>query len=222
MPSIKAEINLHYDLRVPENLSSPAPLLIAVHGYGAHMGYMMRESKLITPDSWVIASLQGPNKFWQKTEDGKFKPVNGWLTDYEPAESVALHHDFVNKIIDKLKDESLVDPERAYLFGFSQACALNFRYAFTFPEKLAGIIGVSGGIPSDLDENPAYGAISGDALYLYGSEDEFYPNEKFNEYDGKLAGFLPNYQSIQYTATHEITQEMRNDMREWLLLRSER
>ena len=32
--SIAAEIKLYYDLFVPENLGKPAPLLIAVHGYG--------------------------------------------------------------------------------------------------------------------------------------------------------------------------------------------
>ena len=43
--SVTAEISLYYDLYVPENLSTPAPLLIAVHGYGAHKRYMMSEAK---------------------------------------------------------------------------------------------------------------------------------------------------------------------------------
>ena len=38
--SITAEIKLYYDVFVPENLTSPSPLLIAVHGYGAHKRYM--------------------------------------------------------------------------------------------------------------------------------------------------------------------------------------
>ena len=53
--SLKAEINLYYDLYIPDGADS-APLLIAVHGYGAHKRYMMREAKLIAPEHFVIAS----------------------------------------------------------------------------------------------------------------------------------------------------------------------
>src|ERR1700741_4592000 len=52
--SVKAEINLYYDLHVPDDHASPAPLLVAVHGYGAHKRYMMREAKLVAPESFVI------------------------------------------------------------------------------------------------------------------------------------------------------------------------
>ena len=41
---ITAEIKLYYDLHVPENLAAPAPMLIAIHGYGAHKRYMMRQA----------------------------------------------------------------------------------------------------------------------------------------------------------------------------------
>ena len=46
--SVKAEIDLYYDLYEPANITRPVPLLIAVHGYGAHKRYMIakRESSL--------------------------------------------------------------------------------------------------------------------------------------------------------------------------------
>ena len=40
--SLTAGVNLYYDLHVPDGIELPAPLLIAVHGYGAHKRYMMR------------------------------------------------------------------------------------------------------------------------------------------------------------------------------------
>ena len=51
----KAEINLYYDLWIPEGISDPAPLLIAVHGYGAHKRYMLREARQVAPENFVIA-----------------------------------------------------------------------------------------------------------------------------------------------------------------------
>jgi phospholipase/carboxylesterase len=215
--SVTAEIKLYYDLHIPKDAETPAPLLIAVHGYAAHKHYMMREAKLIAPENFAIVSLQAPNKFVRKTKNGEYKPVFGWLTDYKAEESVALHHKFVLDVIEKLANDEMIDKSNVFLYGFSQACALNFRFAFTNPNVLKGIIGVCGGIPSDLDENEIYQPTNAETLYIYGTKDEFYPLEKFQKFAKKLNDYLPNFQSLKYKATHEITNEMREDMREWLL-----
>ena len=182
----------------------------------------MTSSKLIAPEDFAIVSLQAPNKFFRKGKNGEFKPVFGWLTPYRPEESVALHHRFVLDVIEKLSGEGIVDESKIYLHGFSQACALNFRFAFTHPEMLQGIIGICGGIPSDLDENEKYQSTTAETLYLYGSDDEFYPLEKFQSFDQKLNKFLPNFKSRKYAATHEITEEMRADIRHWFALQNKK
>ena len=215
---VTAEISLYYDLFVPGTTGPPAPLLIAVHGYGAHKRYMMREARLIAPDNFVIASVQGPHQHFRRKDDG-YRVGFGWLTDHRPEENVRLHHDFLLNIIDKLETDELIDRKRIFLYGFSQACALNFRFALTHPDVLRGLIGVCGGIPGDIESNPAYRPFSADTLYLYGDDDEFYSEEKFTEFDEKLRQRLPNYNSIRYHAKHEITDEMRSDMKVWLASR---
>jgi predicted esterase len=212
--AMRAEIALYYDLFVPEG-ASRAALLIAVHGYGAHKRYMMREARLIAGPEFVIASLQAPHQHFRRAGEG-YRVGFGWLTDHRPDESVALHHKFVSDVIDELASRDLVDRERIFLFGFSQACALNFRFALTRGEMLRGVIGVCGGIPGDLETNPAYKPYAAETFYLYGDDDEFYTQEKFAEFDAKLSALLPNYSSKHFSAKHEITDEMRTDMREWL------
>ncbi len=91
--NLTAEIKLYYDLFVPENLPAPAPLLLAVHGYGAHKRYMMREAQLIAPAEFAVASIQAPFQHYREA-NGVFKVGFGWLTDYKSAESVALHQKF--------------------------------------------------------------------------------------------------------------------------------
>ncbi len=213
---VTAEIKLHFDLHVPDNSEGGAPLLIAVHGYAAHMDYMMREAKLIAPDDFVIASLQGPNRFWRESSTGEYKVAFGWLNDFESAESIALHHEFVLKVIADLSEKGVIDPEQVFVYGFSQSCALNFRFAFTNPDSLTGVIGVCGGIPSDLDTNEIYKPTNADVLYLYSDDDMFYPAEKFAAHEKRLREYLPNFDSKEYEAKHEITDQMRGDMREWL------
>ncbi len=213
--SVRAEINLYYDLYIPENLKQPAPLLIAVHGYGAHKRYMMREARIIAAERFVVASLQAPYQHFRQTDDG-YKIGFGWLTDYKPDESVLLHHNFVLETIEKLAGAKIIDADKIFLYGFSQACALNFRFAFNFPDLLHGVIGACGGIPSDIETNSNYIPAKADILYLYGDDDEFYPLEKFQTFENKLKNYLPNIQVNRYKAKHEITGEMREDMKIWL------
>ena len=217
--SLRAEISLYYDLYVPGSAVVPAPLLIAVHGYGAHKRYMMREARLVAPDNFVIASIQAPHPHFRRTDDG-YRVGFGWLSDERPEEHIQLHQKFILDLIGKLSADGLIDEDRVFIYGFSQACALNFRLAFTYPELLAGIIGVCGGIPGDLDTNPAYRPTPAAAFYLFGDDDEFYTQEQFAKYDEKLAEYLPNYRSEHYHAKHEITEEMRRDIRQFLVLQS--
>jgi predicted esterase len=211
-----AEIKLYYDLNVPRHVSGPIPLLIAVHGYGAHKRYMMREARMIAPKNFAIASIQGPHQHYRAGKDGGYRVGFGWVSEHKPKEYVALHHKFVLDVIAKLEKDGIADQDQVFLYGFSQACALNFRFAFTYPTKLKGVVGVCGGIPGDLDANPEYEPFSGETFYLFGDDDEFYTQEQFKKFDERLRGFLPRYRSRRYTAKHEITDQMRTDISHWL------
>lgn len=218
--SLKAEINLYYDLYIPEKYESPAPLLIAIHGYGAHKRYMMREAQLIAPENFVIVSLQAPHQHFRQTDNG-YKIGFGWLTDYKPEESVSLHHNFVLQVIEKLAENKTIDPSKVYLYGFSQSCALNFRFGFRFPEIVKGIIGVCGGIPSDLETNEKYKPFNSEVFYLYSTDDEFYPLEKYENYVRRLKNRISKLKTRKYEAKHEITDEMREDIKLWLKEKTE-
>ncbi|MBS1795162.1 MAG: hypothetical protein JSS81_14990 [Acidobacteria bacterium] len=216
---LTARINLYYDLFVPENISKPAPLLVAVHGYGAHKRYMMREAQAVAPENFAIVSIQGPHQHFRPTESG-YRIGFGWLTDYRPAESVAVHQRFILDLLEKLAGDGAIDPERVYLFGFSQACALNFRFAFTHPERVRGVVGLCGGIPGDLGTNENYRPTDADTFYLYNDDDEFYPLAKYEENAAALQEFLPNFESKLYHSKHEIIDPMRADVRHWLAARA--
>ena len=56
--SFKAEVNLYYDLHVPETAETPLPLLVVTHGYGENKRWTMRIAQDIAPEGFAIASLQ--------------------------------------------------------------------------------------------------------------------------------------------------------------------
>lgn len=218
--AIKAEVSLYYDLHSPE--STPAPLLIALHGYGANKRQMMREVKQITPDSFAIASLQGLHQHIKEPKEpgGPLRFGFGWLTNFRSEESVRLHHESLIKLIDELVRERVASPKSVFLLGFSQPCALNYRFAFTHSEYLRGVIGICGGLPGDWETSELYRPTRAAVLHLTGTRDELYPPARVKDYAQRLRLRAAEVEVRSYDAGHEIVSEMRTDVRNWLDERS--
>jgi len=217
---LAAETRLYYDLLVPR--SQPAPLLIALHGYGANKQQMMREARAIAPKSFAVASLQGPHQHLKEAKEpgGPLRFGFGWLTNFRPEESVAMHHRAVLSIIESLTAEGLIDSARIFLLGFSQSCALNYRFAFTHPNRLRGVIGISGGLPGDWETSEVYKQTEAGLFHLSGERDEFYPPSRVSDYAHQLRKRAQDVSCKSYDAGHEIVQSMRNDIYDWLKQRS--
>lgn len=222
---LTAEIKVYYDLLLPENAAArPAPLLIAIHGYAGNKRAMMREAKQVAPENFAVASLQGFHQHWrdrEQTAQNQMPKVGfAWLTNYKSEDSVAVHHRVLSDLIKSLIAENIADEQQMYLLGFSQSCALNFRFAFANPNLFKGVVGISGGIPGDWETSQVYQSINTPVFYLYGTRDEFYPLEKFEENAEKLKLRAANLQSKKYNAAHEISDQMRADIKKFLSLSS--
>jgi len=214
--SLKASINLYYDLRAGPR--SPAPLLLALHGYGANKQQMMREAQQMAPETFAIASLQGFHQHIKEPREagGPLRFGFGWLTNFRSEESVAIHHQAVVDLITTLTEEGVADPARVFLLGFSQSCALNYRFAFTHPEYLRGVVGICGGIPGDWETSGLYRQAQIDVLHLAGTRDEFYPPERVENYEKQLQARARSVVFKSYDAAHEIVPGMRSDVIQWL------
>jgi len=214
--TLAASIKLYYDLRVTS--PGPAPLLIALHGYGANKRQMMREAQQMAPEGFAIVSLQGFHQHIREPREpgGPLRFGFGWLTNFRPEESVAIHHHVLKNLVLELVNEGVADSTRIYLLGFSQSCALNYRFAFSNPELLRGVIGICGGIPGDWETNPGYHGPELDVFHLAGNRDEFYSPERVRDYEQQLATRARNVTFKSYDAAHEIVPEMREDIRQWL------
>ena len=214
--SLEARINLYYDLR--PGTTSPAPLLIALHGYGANKRQMMREAKLMAPENFAVASLQGFHQHIKEPREpgGPLRFGFGWLTNFRSEESVAIHHRAVLDLIKVLSSDGVADPSRVFLLGFSQSCALNYRFAFTHPEQLRGVVGICGGIPGDWETSSTYREANIDVLHLAGTRDEFYSPERVQDYERQLKMRARSVVFNSYDAAHEIVPEMRPCVVQWL------
>ncbi|MBA3442431.1 MAG: hypothetical protein H0T92_21455, partial [Pyrinomonadaceae bacterium] len=215
--TLAARIKLYYDLDVPVRL--PCPLLIALHGYSGNKRQMIREAKQLAPDGFAVASLQG---FYQHLREPKRagEPLRygfGWLTNFHPEESIALHHQTLLDHTDLLIAEGVTLKGQIFLLGFSQSVALNYRFVFTNPQTVHGVVAIcGGGLPGDWDTNELYSDTETAVLHLCGSRDEFYPPARTSDYAARLRTRTQDVQVRSYDVGHEITPAMREYARAWL------
>lgn len=214
--TLTAEIKLYYDVIAAG--SQPAPLLITLHGYGASKWHATREGQAIAPKGFALASLQGPHQHLREAKEpgGPLRFGFGWLTNYRPEESVAIHHRAMLDLVSSLVDEGVADRKRIFLLGFSQSCALNYRFAFTHPNILRGVIGICGGLPSDWETSELYGSTDASIFHLAGERDEYYSPSRVSDYAAQLRARATDVEFRSYDAGHEIVEAMRDDVRVWL------
>ena len=216
-----AEVKLYYDLYIPA--AGACPLLIALHGYGANKRQMMREARAIAPDGFAVAAAQGFHQHIRepKEEGGPLRYGFGWVTNFRPEESVALHHRVLIDLIVTLAHEGVADPARVFLLGFSQAVGINYRFAFTHSERLRGVVGVCGGLPGDWETSELYQRADVAVLHLHGAQDEFYPPARVADYAERLRARSHDVEVRSYEAGHEMTPAMRADAKAWLASRAQ-
>ena len=217
--ALAAEVKLYYDLYAPAR--TPAPLLLALHGYGSNKGWMMREARGHAPEGFAVAALQGPHQHLKEPREpgGPLRYGFGWLTNFRPEDSIALHHRAVLSLVDALVGRSVARREQIFLMGFSQSCALNYRFAFTHRDVLRGVVGVCGGLPGDWETGEQYGETRASVLHLTGARDEFYPPARVNDYAGRLRARAADVEVRAYDAGPEFVPAMRADVRAWLAAR---
>ena len=214
--TLDGRLKLYYDLDLPA--AQPAPLLIALHGYGANKRQMMREAKQMAPENFAIVALQGFHQHIKEPKEpgGPLRFGFGWLTNFHPEDSVAIHHQALLDLIASLRSAGAVDPKRIFLLGFSQTCALNYRFAFTHPDLLRGVIGICGGMPGDWETSENYKPTEAAIFHLAGTRDEYYAPARVADYEERLRLRTQNVHFKSYDAAHEIVPAMREDVRKWL------
>jgi len=178
---------------------------------------------MIAPEGFALASLQGPHQHLRepKEKGGPLRFGFGWLTNYRPEESVAIHHRALIEMIEALTLEGVIDSKQIFLLGFSQSCALNYRFAFTHSNILRGVIGICGGLPGDWETSKLYQQTEAAVLHLSGALDEYYPPARVENYAAQLRTRARDVEFRSYDAGHEISTAMREDIRAWLTFKSE-
>jgi predicted esterase len=210
--------NLYYDVYVPDGeATEPRPLLIGLHGYEGNKESMMGLAQKINSRDFIIASVQGPNGFFVRSESEPNKPKIGfgWMMQYKAEETIRLHHQTLLSVIEETAAEHAIDRQAIFLLAFSQSVSLNYRFAFTHPGIVRGVIAVCGGIPGDWD-NDKYHNSDTDLLIIAGETDEFYPLERTRTFKDAMARRSPSVEYRSFPVGHVFPRESLAIIDEWI------
>jgi predicted esterase len=221
---LTSPIRCYYELELPHRRQSKnrSPLLIALHGYQGDKDSMMRLARRIANGNMAVISLQGPNQFFinygtnDLTDPKTYRVGFGWGTSYKMEESVALHHHNLRTLIDLAVQKHGVSRRQVFLLAFSQACAYNYRFVFSYPGMVRGCIGVCGGVPGDWHENLHYRKARTDVLHIAATDDVWYTREKNLEFRRQLAERSGSLDFRFYKSPHRFPRAAIPHIRKWI------
>ena len=186
----------------------------------------MRIARRVGVPDVLIASLQGPYPFsypfgmngFAVHTPGEVKIGFGWATRWKDAESIRLHHRNLLKLIEQVSREHPVNSDKIFLLGFSQPVALNYRFVFTHPNIIRGVIAVCGGVPGDWDKAP-YRKSNTDVLHIATDRDPYYPLERSRMFKAQLASRAREVEFIVHREGHRFPRRAFPRIAAWLQAR---
>lgn len=211
-------VNLYYDLYVPDGEpSQPRPLVIAFHGYEGNKESMMSLMRRVNSDQLIIASVQGPNSFFVRDDGEPDKPKIGfgWMMRYKAEETIKLHHETLRAVIRDVEAAQSIDRRAIFLIAFSQSVSLIYRFAFTNPGVVRGVVAVCGGIPGDWDEDK-YQKTDTDVLIVAGETDQFYPLDRTRTFKDAIARRARSVDFMSFPVGHVFPREALPIINEWI------
>jgi polyhydroxybutyrate depolymerase len=129
------------DLPTGYNANNPAPLLLDLHGFmgdGLSQQRFSRLSNVARENGFVYAAPDGlrnsnGDQFWNASR----ACCNFDRTDIDDAA-------FLKSLIDEISEKVAIDPKRIYIFGHSNGAFMSYKFACTYPNTVAAIVGVAG------------------------------------------------------------------------------
>lgn len=192
------------------------PLLLLLHGIGSNEEDLFGLAPHLD-ERFLVVSARAPVTLdyggygWFRID---FTP-RGMVADIEQAkESLAMLQDFIDELVGAYG----ADGGRVYLMGFSQGAMMSLALTLTSPEKVAGVVAMSGRIPRQvLELEPDHEALTGmPVLVTHGLYDPVLPIENGRAAREYLAGLPVKLTYREYPMAHEVSMESLRDVAAWL------
>jgi phospholipase/carboxylesterase len=196
-------------------MSSP-PLLLLLHGIGSNEEDLFGLAPYLD-ERFLVASARAPVIMGSGSHgwfDIEFTP-RGMVADIEQAKrSLNLLPGFIDELVETYG----ADSQSVYVVGFSQGAMMGLGLALTRPEKLAGVVAMSGRFPSQiLEQIPISEALNEmPILVTHGLYDSVLPVEQGRAARRYLEALPVELTYREYPMAHEVSAESLRDVTAWL------
>lgn len=135
----------------------------------------------------------------------------------EDSEGIAQSKEWIEELIAQENARGIAN-DKIFLAGFSQGCAMALETALCYPEKLAGVIGLSGYIPMLDTFQERYQATNKDVpvFFAHGTEDDVVPIERAQKAFKVLNTLGQKVEWHEYEMPHTLCMPEIIDIGNWL------
>ncbi len=215
--TVTINTDLVYKVNLPTKKTEKTPVIIMLHGYGSNEEDLFDIAKSFDP-RFLTLSLRAPNNAdgqgycWYKLD---FLPDKKFKYDYTQAKESR------NKILSFISyacKAYKADSTQVFIIGFSQGTIMAYDIAVSKPEKIKGVVALSGRI---LDETKK---IKFDPLKLsnvkfliaHGTMDNVIDFKDGEDASKFLQTEKKNVTFKSYEIPHSLNGKELNDIKDWL------
>lgn len=211
---------LHYIAIEPDGYD-PArsyPMIILLHGFGAHMGDLASLAPAIDPHGYIYIFPNAPIPF----EIAPGATGYGWTyprripQELRRADDVDSVVDMLATLVDEVTEHYTTKPGQIILGGFSQGGMMTYRYGLPNPDKFKGLAALSAVAPDEDTMREMLPPDRAQPIFVaHGTADMVIEVQMARDTLQflKAEGYNPLYH--EYAMAHEISQQTLTDLTKW-------
>ncbi|EOQ88877.1 putative esterase [Leptospira yanagawae serovar Saopaulo str. Sao Paulo = ATCC 700523] len=207
---------LTYLIRKPNVSIENPPLLILLHGVGSNENDLFSLTDFL-PDSLMVVSVRGPITLGRDRFGWYEITFSGGVPKIDTEQQVKSHK-IILEFLEYLSNKYRFNSKQVWIGGFSQGAVMSYSVGLEHPDRIKGIIALSGRL---LEETKSQILIEdqskGQRIYIaHGTNDNVIPVTSARASKDYLesVGLVPIYK--EYMEGHTISQEMLKDLVSWL------
>jgi phospholipase/carboxylesterase len=192
------------------------PLLVMLHGIGADENDLLPLTGALDP-RLVVVSLRAPQRYHVGYA---WFPID-WLPDGRIVPDLAQARTALADLarwVDAAPARLGADPRRVYVLGFSQGAMMALGLLQAIPDRLAGVVALSGRFADGAFDAPApAGAVARVPLFVgHGTLDDVLPIANGRAVRDVLAPRVRDFTYREYPIGHGIAPAEERDVAAWL------
>lgn len=208
------ELALKYLVKEPTIKSGKKKAIILLHGVGSNEGDLFSLADQLRGEYYIISprgkyTLSNGSYAWYDVDFSTGKPVFNKEQELQSRETILL---FMKQVKEKYGLDEI------YLGGFSQGAIMSFSIGLLHPEKVKGIICMSGRILQEIrsDVKNVKGLNNLNVFLAHGTQDATLPVTFAREAKTYLEELHTRLSYHEFNMGHQITMDVLNELKKWL------